>query len=320
MNACQSVLFTLAVSLFGTVALAQPHTEASFEARYQRAADLRDQHQDAQALQVFQEIYSLTHAPRALAQIALAEGALGRWLDADAHLTTALAAPDAWVTERRTVLESAHATMRSHIGELEVLTPTPNAEVWINGHYAGAANRPLRVLAGTTQFEVRAPGRVGLSRVATVPADGLARETVTALEPLRTTAISVTPTPTHGDTPSPGPSNIQRTLGITALVTGGVFLIAGVSVWAYGFTTASDYNNDPTCPAPDTANLPSACQSRLDTLSVAQPLGWAGMLSGAALVITGAVLLKTAPSARRERAISLTGGPGDLGAGLRLTF
>lgn len=119
----------LALSLAPMAARAQTAPDAALEARYQQGADLRERQQDAQALAIFQEIYAQTRQPRALAQVGMAEGALG-------------------------------------------------AEVWIDGRRAGAANTPLRVLAGTAHFEVRAQGHAPVARVATVPAGGLAREAV----------------------------------------------------------------------------------------------------------------------------------------------
>jgi hypothetical protein len=180
MTRTRSSLLVLALALCTNNAMAQ-QADSALEARYQRGADLRDQHQDAQALTVFEEIYAQVHEPRALAQIGMAEGALGRWIEAEQHLAAALSTLDAWITTRRAALESALATIRTHIGQLEVQTSTPNAEVWIDGRRVGSANAVLRVLAGTAQFELRAPGHHTVARVATVPPGGLAREALGAM-------------------------------------------------------------------------------------------------------------------------------------------
>ncbi len=112
----------------------------------------------------------------------------------------------------------------------------------------------------------------------------------------------------------------RRTLAIAALVAGGVLLAGGAGSWAYGWTLTSDYNADANCPAPNATTIPAACQSRLDGARLVEPLGWIGMISGAALVATGAVLLATMPHAPGSRQVRVVPGPGELGAGLRVTF
>ena len=316
----------LAVEAVGATGWAQPTPSTTLEARYQQGADLRERQQDAEALQVFQALYTETRQPRALAQMGLAAGALGRWLEAEQHLVAALAANDPWIVARRTQLEGALATMRTHLGHLEVACAAPGATVWVEGRELGAVGAPLRVLAGTVSFEVRAGGHVGVTRVATVPSGGRAREAVT-LVPLQgapTTAAApsgdagtgVAAPPSRADTGGGG----RSTAAVAALVGGGLLLVGGVAVWAYGWSQVGDYNADPACPPPEQGGLPAQCQSRLDTAGWAEPVGWVGMLSGAALGAVGGVLLGMAPRAARERNVALTTGPGALGAGLRLRF
>ncbi|MCB9868097.1 MAG: PEGA domain-containing protein [Phycisphaerales bacterium] len=324
----QAVLVAAALGLAAPRVGAQVPAAPSVESRYQEGADLRERQQDAQALAIFQELYAQTREPRALAQIGMAEGALGRWLDAEQHLSEAIANADAWVGARRQALDSALATMRAHLGQLDVQTSAQGAEVWVDGRRLGSANSPLRVVAGTTSFEVRAAGYASVARVATVPAGGLARESVT-LTP--TSASGVAPVvPPHVDlatvpsTTAPlvaaSGGGTRRTLAIASLVVGGVVLAGGVAAWSYGWSLTSDYNNDPACPAPEAAALPAQCQSRLDSARTMEPLGWTGMLLGAALVTTGAVLLGTAPRESPGQSVRVVSGPGEVGAGLRVEF
>ncbi len=83
----------------------------------------------------------------------------------------------------------------------------------------------------------------------------------------------------------------RSTAAVVALVGGGLLLVGGVAVWAYGWSQVGDYNADPACPPPEQGGLPAQCQSRLDTAGWAEPVGWVGMLSGAALGAVGGVLL-----------------------------
>jgi hypothetical protein len=88
--------------------------QAQEDPRWQQAVQLRQQGQDEQALDVFQQIHRDTGSSRSLAQIALAEQALGRWNDAASHLDQALAQPDDWVQRNRATLEQARAEIAQH--------------------------------------------------------------------------------------------------------------------------------------------------------------------------------------------------------------
>ena len=94
------------------------------EAQYRRGSELRTQHDDAGALAVFQSIYGRSHEPRALAQVAVAEGAMGRWVEAEVHLQSALAVTtDDWINRNRALLQGALETIGGHLGSLDVVCP-----------------------------------------------------------------------------------------------------------------------------------------------------------------------------------------------------
>jgi hypothetical protein len=86
----------------------------------------------------FKKVHAEHPSARTLAQMGLAEGSLQRWVDAEGHLTAALAAHGTpWIENRRNreALEQALAAVRGHIGTLLVVgtpgraasrrTPTP---------------------------------------------------------------------------------------------------------------------------------------------------------------------------------------------------
>src|SRR5687767_8112097 len=87
---------------------------------WERGVALRAEGRDAEALGAFEELHRQTGSSRALAQVALAEGALGRWSEAAAHMDEALAQPDDWVTRNRATLEEARAEMARHGGTAAV--------------------------------------------------------------------------------------------------------------------------------------------------------------------------------------------------------
>lgn len=324
----------MAMLLAAPAVAAQTNADASnLEARYQEGAALRQRQQDVEALAVFRSIYEQTRQYRALAQVGLAEGALGHWLEAERCLAEALSSADPWIASRRSTLDGALATIRTHLGTLEVNSPTADAQVWVDGTILGIVNRSHRVLAGTVHFEVRARGYRTVSRIATVPVAGLARESVAltvveaAPEPAAAPAPPAVPTPLPTPLPMaatsterPAPEGTRRGLAIGALALGGTLAVGGLVAWAYGWTQVSAYNDDPACPLPGAGMAPPDCQSRLNTLGVIEPLGWTGMIGGALLLATGAVLWATSPSPRRERALRMGPGPGQLGASMQWEF
>lgn len=145
---------------------------------------------DASALKRFQQAYELGKTPRALAQMGLAEQALGRWAPADQHLRQAIEArDDAWIRKNRASIDEALAVVAGHVGRIEINGLPPGAEVRVDGELVGKLPlaHPVTVTSGGVAVEVRAPGYVPIVRAATVSARTLTRETFT-LQPLSPTA------------------------------------------------------------------------------------------------------------------------------------
>jgi len=99
---------TLLVALtVASSASAQPRRDD--DALYAQGAVLRAQHRDEEALALYRQLHERTQAPRALAQVALAEGAIGRWVDAESHLVEAAASA---TSVRRCGCSRARSTSR----------------------------------------------------------------------------------------------------------------------------------------------------------------------------------------------------------------
>src|SRR5258706_9469725 len=93
-----------------------PSAEVTADAALQRGIALRKEQRDQEALDEFRRAYALSPSPRARAQMALAEQALGHWLDADAGLGAALdAKEDAWIERNRASLEAARVAVGRHV-------------------------------------------------------------------------------------------------------------------------------------------------------------------------------------------------------------
>jgi hypothetical protein len=294
----RKILLAVFSAMVTAVGAADAQPQPGDDARYAEGAALRGQHRDAEALALYQELHARTQSPRALAQVALAEGALGRWIDAEAHLATALAATaDPWVTRNRAALTASLVTVRAHTGTLVVACDAPGAAVWVDGRRVGAVGDELRVLAGTVNFEVRAEGRAPVARVATVPARGVAREEVWLPAPTRTAAATpvarAAPIETAPHREEPAPTDVRRTLGWVGVGTGAALVVGGAVAWALGRGAASAYNDDPSCPGVGAPSQPGECGSRLSEAQTLEPVGMAGVALGLGLGAAGVVLLAT---------------------------
>src|SRR3954465_6608246 len=88
---------------------------------YHTGIELRRSGDNRGALREFRRAYAATPNPRTLAQIGLAEQALGIWVEAETHIGEALkAVGDSWIVTNRTPLQQALLTVTSHLGTLEV--------------------------------------------------------------------------------------------------------------------------------------------------------------------------------------------------------
>lgn len=154
---------------------------------------MRRTHRDAEALQRFEASWALCHGSRALVRRGLAEWALGRWLDAEAHVVEGLGhGEDPWVRENRdAITRDDLAAIRTHLGSIELSGSEGRGEVWIGSRRAAdwPVAAPIRVVAGESVVTVRAAGFEPWRRVVMVAAGGLARENVdlTPVEPGRRT-------------------------------------------------------------------------------------------------------------------------------------
>lgn len=168
---------TLSFVIALTATTGAPAWSGDGDALIQKGLELRRRGSDAEALKCFREAYELTRAPRAMAQIGLAEQALGAWPAAEKHLREALSiGADAWIRKNRGVLENALAVVDDHLGTLEVSGSPERAEVSIDGEAVGALPVKVRVTAGTVVVEVRAPDFLPVRRPTAVTAGSLTRE------------------------------------------------------------------------------------------------------------------------------------------------
>jgi hypothetical protein len=144
-----------------------------------RGVECRRKRDDAGALRLFQQAYEMDHGPRALAQMGLAEQALGKWVPAFEHLRAALAVNgDPWVDKHRTVLKDAVARVADHVGFVEIFGGSTGAEVRVDGIVRGTLPlpKPMVTTTGTVAVDLSMVGHLPIRRTTTVRSQETTRE------------------------------------------------------------------------------------------------------------------------------------------------
>jgi hypothetical protein len=255
---------------------------------------LREQGKDREALESFEMAQALLPSAKGTAQVALAQQALGRWVEAEAGLLRALASTsDPWIERNRGALEQALGTVRRQLAWLTVSTEAPMAELWMEGRRVATIplTEPLRVAAGVVIVEVRAAGYEPAVRRIEVQAGVHANETL-ALEPLR--APDAQNVPAWLPARAPSRTAAWITAGAAAALISG-----GVVAHVVREQNASRYNDNSQCLAPGRSR-DDVCGSYRSTVDTATVLAVIGYVTGAAAAAVSAYFfLRDEPPVRR---------------------
>ncbi len=282
------------------------------EAMIAKGVELREKGKDEDALALFKKAYAKSPSPRARAQVALAEQALGMWVAAEADLAAALAAEaDPWIGKNRAALEGALGVIRRHVGTLEV-RGADGAEVVVDGVVLGTASpgASFRVEAGRRTLEIRSKGAHPSTRAIEVPAGGVARETVTLVAVSRDDgggggSSGIVRVREADDDPGRG----QRLLGWAFVGTGGALLATGGVGMLIRKGIVDDYNAN--CPGLGAAQ-PAGCDDKVETARTWLTVSIVSLVAGGVFALGGVALMVTAPSS--------SGGERPKSTAIRCTF
>jgi len=314
------------------------------DATIRRGLELRRQGKDQEALEEFQSAYAQNKKTRAIAQVGLAEQALGRWPEAEAHVTQALEdVTEPWIRRNRGTLENALREIQRHLGSLEVIGPS-GALVLVNEQVVGTLplGRPVRVPIGVLNVEVRKGGFLPSTRPVSISAGVLTRESI-GLQ--RTPASAVLQAPSArrpladgeavdvdaigssrgavdknlADTPESanqdnGGASWHRSLGWVAAGTSVLSIVGGGTALILRSRKIDDANGlhcnvaDGTVTPSDPANLPR-CLDLADSASTLGVTGVVALAAGGALAIGAILLFATAQSPAPSSASSAISAP-----------
>lgn len=331
------VVLSLALALAATTARAQGTPAAQVGVWIEDGIRLRAERRDAEALAQFRRAWEASQGPEARAQMALAEHALGQWVEAERDLAAALgSAGDPWITRHRPHLDAALAVIRQHLGSLEVRSATPGARASVNGGELVALplSAPLRVVIGTVRVEVRAEGYEPSRRELDVRAGDDLVETFALVEAARPPVLAPVVAPSPVVVPVPvavpvavpaveAPAHPLRAWGARLLVGAGGMLVVGAGALVWRELAAVEFNapRQPTCELDSGASGGVAggplCASLQGQAEAGRALAITGFAVGGALALGGAVMLLAAPRDVRRAGVTCAPGPLAVTCGVR---
>lgn len=286
----------LLVLVWSSIAVAQPDDP---DALIEAGVELRTQGRDEEALALFERAHEISPSPRALAQIALAEQALARFVAADRHLREALAAGgDSYIERHRRLLTSSLQAIDRNLVGVQPTGPA-GVRVRIRGDDVGTLplRQPVYVEPGRVTIEAESgSGPPVRMEVETGPAGSII-----------TPAIDVTaPTGPVGEigggrgrsepVDEAGGGGL-RVLGFV----GAGLAVASLAVGIIGHVgrenAAADFNANPTC---GTDDLRGECVDLEASVSSNGTLAIIGYTGAAVLGIVSAILLSTGGSSDTE--------------------
>jgi hypothetical protein len=211
------------VAVVTVAALVSPLALADdVDALIKHGIELRKKGQDREALAEFQKALAIQSSPKVLAQVGLAEYALGLWVSAEEHLADALKQDaDPWIKRNKPALTEAAAGVAGHLSSVEVWGDPPGADVTVNGKPVGKlpSPPPARVVAGAVSLVVRAAGYEEVTRTLQAGPGELVRENVQMVAiPAPVPRLTSAPEPTSGPGPvvDPRPSDpAEKPVGLT---------------------------------------------------------------------------------------------------------
>jgi tetratricopeptide (TPR) repeat protein len=258
------------------------------EEMVRRGLNLRRAGRDDLALALFREALELRSEPRTLAQIGLAEQALGRWTEAEKHLDEALAATgDVWIGAHRLHLEESLAFVRQHVSSLSLEVEAEGAEVAFgDGGFRPVPQAPVRIAPGPVSLRVRAPGRSDVAETVDLSAG---TTLLLRLQP----AVALALPPAAPPAPTPliglprGAAARPRSVGAITLATAsGVMLAEALAAQLYWWIDRKYLLGGEGCRPLPGASRREQCPEEYANARLALELAVAGYIASAALGAT----------------------------------
>jgi hypothetical protein len=281
----------LVVAAIASPVAADPEAARAIE----HGLELRRAQRDEEALAEFRRAYAVEATPRARAQIALAEQALGRWRDAEVDLEAALVSQDDnWIAANRNALEITRTELAGHLATLRVTSNIPGAKLRLNAEPAVPLPQSFRVEAGDVSLRVEAPGFEPVARSQRLTGGELLDEDfdLVPLSPGPTPTCPPAPIgrPAGEKAPPPSRPSSRAAWGWATLGAASLPLAFGVVETIVRDQHASLYDDNTRCPPGYKEALCGGERASAETATILSVVGYAG---AASLASIGAVLILT---------------------------
>jgi tetratricopeptide (TPR) repeat protein len=226
---------TIALLVLAVATPARAQTTDPVTEQIRHGIALRETGDDAAALLEFQHAFDVSHRALALAQMGLAEQALGHWADAESHVRAALAAQgDAWIDRHREALQAAYAVIREHAAPpvepvRPVTVPAEPARIPVN-----RAAPPIHTASTARSNTLPIGLAAGAAVLLGVGVTGLLLRESTAQAYNRTCRGLGDPAPSSACLESAwvGSANGATALAATGFITGGLLAVVTAIVFA----------------------------------------------------------------------------------------
>jgi hypothetical protein len=241
-RAIASALLVLAA---GARAYAQEAAPVESSALLEQGVQRRIEHRDDEARALFARAWDACHCGEALAQMALAEQALGRWAAAERHLTDAMAMDEPWIARNRAVLADSLAEIGRHLATIEVRIDPHSATLTLSTGESTRADSTgfsrLRVVPGETVVRAEAAGFMPAAQTAATIAGETSRIEFTLVPAVPPRAATV-------PTESPNASDRRWIIGAGFATGASVLFVAGAAIaWGFEQSAVRAYNDDSRC-------------------------------------------------------------------------
>jgi tetratricopeptide (TPR) repeat protein len=291
------------------LALADPGDPANAEALIAAGVSLRAEGRDLEALQLFERALALAPTPRAIAQVALAQQALGHWVEAEDGLSRALSVTpqDPWIERNRLALEQALATVHGRLAWITVTTQAPGAEIWIDGRAVPSPMRdPARIPAGDVVVLVRAAGYEPAARYLQVFAGDFATQAVDPVPlpaPPRVAVGDRAVKEGHAPAASPPAPSRSNEAAWVSLGAAGVLLAGGIAAHATREVDAAHYNS-PGCLANPNETRDQQCGPYASATRTATVFAVVGYFGAGVATLASAYFLLSGRQAKAHRPVA----------------
>jgi hypothetical protein len=290
-----------------------------------KGLQLRREHRDSEALEVFKRTVKAYPSPRARAQVALAEQALGQWVAAERDLRDALrATDDPWIKSHKAALQGALEALAKHLGTLVLKANVTPTEVFLDDVFVGELPmETLRVPAGQVRIDLRSKGYERATRTVDVAAESTVTEEFNLVPdppPAAAPAPTVAPQPAAAKPAEEAPDRItqkasvdeslspaaktRRAFAWGTLGAAGAFLGGAIAAQIVSETNAARYNDDSECLYGDLTRV-QRCGVYRGQAESAQTLATFGYVATGVFGVASAVLFFAFPNKPKSSDVTL---------------